>query len=102
MTQEELIVKVVNNEHELVTMKERLNKIEHQGELIQELLLSVQKLSISIEQMVKEQAMQGKRLEKLEKEPIERANETKKIIKTAVITVVVGAILGFVLGKVGF
>ena len=44
--------------------------------------------------MVEEQKKQGKRLDQLEKEPLENAKYIKRTIITSIITSVVGAVIG--------
>lgn len=58
---------------------------------------SVEKLALSMESMVKEQEKQGKRLEALES----RDGEMWRKAVGYVVTVVVGAFLGYVLTKMG-
>lgn len=58
---------------------------------------SVKKLALSMESMVKEQEKQGKRLEALES----RDGEMWRKVVGYVVTVVVGAFLGYVLTKIG-
>lgn len=58
---------------------------------------SVEKLALSMESMVKEQEKQGKRLEALES----RDGEMWRKVVGYVVTVVVGAFLGYVLTKMG-
>ena len=58
---------------------------------------SVEKLALSMESMVKEQEKQGKRLEALES----RDGEMWRKVVGYVVTVVVGAFLGYVLTKIG-
>ena len=57
---------------------------------------SVEKLALSMESMVKEQEKQGKRLEALES----RDGEMWRKVVGYVVTVVVGAFLGYVLTKI--
>ena len=58
---------------------------------------SVEKLALSMESMVKDQEKQGKRLEALES----RDGEMWRKVVGYVVTVVVGAFLGYVLTKMG-
>lgn len=64
----------------------RLDKLEESIELIQNMALSIQKLSVNMENMYKELAKQGERLETLEKQPADAFNHIKSVILTAVIT----------------
>lgn len=58
--------------------------------MIQELAISVNRMAVSVENMLKELNRQGERLEVLEKEPI----ETGKVLKSAIITALVSGIVG--------
>lgn len=58
--------------------------------MIQELAISVNRMAVSVENMLKELNRQGERLEVLEKVPI----ETGKVLKSAIITALVSGIVG--------
>ena len=75
----------------------RIEILEGTTKQISELTTSVQKLAMSVENMVKEQGRQGDRLEALEN----RDGEKWRSISMYVLTVVVGAVLGFALQQVG-
>lgn len=92
MTDEEISVKLEGHEHEIGSLKHRMEKQEEQNKVIQNLVMSVQKLALTMEAMVKEQSMQGERLKKLEDEPAERWNSAKKTAFTTIISVVAGAL----------
>ena len=64
--------------------------MEKQGGMIQELAISVNRMAVSVENMLKELNRQGERLEVLEKVPI----ETGKVLKSAIITALVSGIVG--------
>ena len=92
MTDEEIAVKLEGHEHEIGSLKHRMEEQEEQNKVIQDLVMSVQKLALTMEAMVKEQSMQGERLKKLEDEPAERWNSAKKTAFTTIISVVAGAL----------
>ena len=92
MTDEEIAVKLEGHEHEIGSLKHRMEEPEEQNKAIQDLVMSVQKLALTMEAMVKEQSMQGERLKKLEDEPAERWNSAKKTAFTTIISVVAGAL----------
>lgn len=97
MTDEEIAVKLEGHEHEIGSLKHRMEEQEEQNKVIQDLVMSVQKLALTMEAMVKEQSMQGERLKKLEDEPAERWNSAKKTAFTTIISVVAGALAtGFI------
>lgn len=82
-----------NNE----VMFQRLNKQSSLLEDIQELSRSVAILANNMEQMLKEQQQQGNRIEALEKKPGKRWDA----IVDKILMLVVGALVGFVLIKLG-
>lgn len=92
MTDEEIAVKLEGHEHEIGSLKHRMEKQEEQNKVIQDLVISVQKLALTMEAMLKEQSLQGERLKKLEDEPAERWNSAKKTAFTTIISVVAGAL----------
>ena len=92
MTDEEIAVKLEGHEHEIGSLKHRMEEQEEQNKVIQDLVMSVQKLALTMEAMVKEQSMQGERLKKHEDEPAERRNSAKKTAFTTIISVVAGAL----------
>ena len=92
MTDEEIAVKLEGHEHEIGSLKHRMEEQEEQNKVIQDLVMSVQKLALTMEAMVKEQSMQGERLKKLEDEPAERWNSAKKTAFTTIISVVAGGL----------
>lgn len=70
----------------------RLELLEENVRQINSLTVSVEKMALNMENMLEVLEKQGKRLEALEKEPV----ETSKQIKSAIITAVVGTIIGAV------
>lgn len=92
MTDEEIAVKLEGHDHEIGSLKHRMEEQEEQNKVIQDLVMSVQKLALTMEAMLKEQSMQGERLKKLEDEPAERWNSAKKTAFTTIISVVAGAL----------
>lgn len=93
MTETEVAVKLEGHEHEIKSLKHRMDDQEAQSRTIQDLVISVQKLAINMEAMIKEQVAQGDRIEKLEQEP---ANNWKRV-KSKAIDTAVGLIAGAVI-----
>lgn len=73
----------------------RLELLEENVREIGALTTSVQKLAISVENMVKEQSRQGERLEALEGRDGERWRKMTGYIASAVVSAVVGFLLGY-------
>lgn len=72
----------------------RLDELEEQNKVLNELVVSVKLMAQSTDQMAKELASQGKRLEKLEQQPGERWKMMIKTISTTVISTLVGGVVG--------
>lgn len=68
----------------------RIQLLEDNVRQINALTVSIEKMAVSMENMLEEQKRQGERLEQLEKEPV----ETHRQIKLAVLTSIFGAVAG--------
>ena len=86
----EVAVRLEAHDHEIGSLKHRVKDLEVQGKAIQDLVLSVNKMAVNMENMLEEQKKQGKRLEVLERVPA----ETNRQVKQAIITALVGGIVG--------
>lgn len=71
----------------------RILKLEDTTEKINELAMSTEKLASTMEKMLEEQKEQGKRIVKLEGRDGEKWRSVAKIVATAVISGVIGAVL---------
>lgn len=71
----------------------RILKLEDTTEKINELAMSTEKLASTMEKMLEEQKEQGKRIVKLEGRDGEKWRSVAKIVATAVISAVIGAVL---------
>lgn len=69
----------------------RITVLEENMRQINALTVSIEKMAVNMENMLEEQKRQGERLEKLEAEPA----EANKQIKMAIITAIVGLVVGF-------
>ena len=90
MDETEVAVKVEVHDHDIESLKYRVNDLESQSKAIQELAISVNRMAVSMENMLQELNRQGERLEVLERMPA----ETGKLVKTANITSLTGSIVG--------
>lgn len=75
----------------------RIELLEENVQRIDSLVMSVEKLAVSLQSMVKEQEQQGKRLEVLEG----RDGEMWRKVTGYVITAVISIVIGFVFSKIG-
>lgn len=92
MDETEIAVKLEAHDHEIGSLEFRIQNLEAQKNTIQEMALSINTISVGIDNMVGELNQQEKRLKELEKIP----TETGKTIKTAVITALTGGVVGAV------
>lgn len=87
-------LKINDHDHEIKSLKHRMDCVEAKQNDIYNLTLSVHDLAKSVEGLAKSQAEQGHRLEALEKEPAENAKFYRRTIISCIITAVVGALVG--------
>lgn len=90
MDETEILIRLEAHEHEIGSLKERVKDLEAQNMVIQDLAISVNRMAVSLENMLKEINKQGKRLTVLENVPVENV----KILRSAVITALAGGIIG--------
>lgn len=93
MDETEVAVKIEVHEYEISFLKNRLKDLEAQARTIHELSIALNKMAVSMENILQELNRQGERLEVLEKVPV----ETGKQIKAAIITALVGGAVGAVM-----
>lgn len=71
----------------------RIALLEENGQHINAMTVSIEKMAINMENMIAEQKKQGERLKELEKIPV----ETNRQVKSAVITALTGGVIGAVI-----
>ena len=76
----------------------RLELLEESFEQQKELTVSIKKLALSMESMLKEQEKQGKRLETLEG----RDGEKWRNVTGYIITFIVGLVVSYIFSQIGF
>ena len=86
----------MTDEHKDITR--RLDALEKLFNKMNAIVVSVEKLAMSVENMQKEQIKQGEKLEEIEQIPTKNWNT----VKTALITGIITAIIGVVVGALGF
>lgn len=94
MNDQQIALKLNDHDHEIKSLKHRVEEVEQKQSEIGELTQSVNKLAINMGYMLDEQKEQGERLKKLETEPADNAKYYKRTIISCVITTVIGGILG--------
>lgn len=70
----------------------RLDILEKNMEVTQNIAMSVQRLAINMESMLKEQEKQGERLNKLEAAPADNWNSMQRMIFNTIVGAMAGAI----------
>ncbi len=68
----------------------RIALLEENGQHINAMTVSIEKMAVNMENMIAEQKKQGERLEELEKVPA----ETNRQVKAAIITALTGGVIG--------
>ena len=86
-----------NMENEHKRLSKRIDSLESATKQIGSLVVSVERLAVSMESMAKEQKEQNEKLEKLEG----RDGELWRKVTGYVITAVIGIVLGFVFRHTG-
>lgn len=84
----------------IAVIEEQISRIKKDVNDINSLVVSVSILADNMKSMVKEQEKQGKRLEALEKAPLQDYNYYKRLIIGCLLTGVIGTILGAVLALI--
>lgn len=85
-------------EEEDKRQKRRIDLVEKSIQQIGDIAMSVEKMAVSLQSMVKEQEQQGKRLEALES----RDGEMWRKAVGYAVTALLGAVIGFALKQIGF
>ena len=86
-----------NMENEHKRLSKRIDSLESTTKQIGSLVVSVERLAVSMESMAKEQKEQNEKLEKLEG----RDGELWRKVTGYVVTAVIGIVLGFVFRHIG-
>lgn len=97
MTNEEIAIKLTEHSQKIGSLGHRMKDCEEQQKAMNNLVSAVDKLAINMENMLKEQALQGKRISTLEQEPANEFKYYKRIIVSTVISGIIGAVIGAVL-----
>jgi F0F1-type ATP synthase assembly protein I len=93
----EITKELTNHDENIKSLKRRMDKVEEQSKAINNLTMSVKELAINMNTMNEKQEEQGKRLAELEAKPARRWEQ----IVSLIITTLVGALLGYLLSRLG-
>lgn len=91
MTETDVAVKLENHDQQIKSLKHRMEEQEEQSKAINDLVLSVQKLALNMEAMIKQQQNQNERLAKLEQEPAKQWSNMKRTIFNTIVGAGAGA-----------
>lgn len=84
-------------EEENERQSKRIELLENNMSRLENLNLSIEKLALNMESMLKEQVQQGKRLEVLES----RDGEMWRKVASYAITAIIGIVIGFLFKQIG-
>lgn len=101
MQETEVVGRLVENEQRSKSNSKRLDSIENKVENIYDLTLSVREIATEMKAMREDQNKMNERLKIIEEKPAKEYEETKKQIKSKVVSFFVGIILtaiAFILG----
>lgn len=88
----EFRVTLENHSTRLTTIEGQITELNSLAASIQELTLSVNKLAINMEHMLREQKDQGNRIKSLESEPSDNWNAAKKTMISTMVSTCAGAL----------
>jgi len=94
MTEQDVVIRLNDHDHEIGSLKHRMNSCEENQKSMYDLIRSVDKLANAMENMAREQKEQGERLERLENAPADDFKYYKRLIVGCVITGIICAVLG--------
>ena len=93
MQETEVVERLVENEQRSKSNSKRLDSIENKVENIYDLTLSVREIATEMKAMREDQNKMNERLKIIEEKPAKEYEETKKQIKSKVVSFFVGIIL---------
>ena len=97
MEEKETLVFLAEQRKDIRSLEKRMDKQEAQNEVIQDLVISVKEMAVNMTQMLEELKSQGVRLDRLEQKPAESWDTLKMAIVTALVSGIVGAVIGFLM-----
>ena len=100
MTEEQIAERFAHDNEQLKEHERRIAELETEQKEISSLTQSVQKLAITMENMVAEQKKQGERLDTLEREPAENAKYYRRTAISCIVTAIISAIVGALIGLI--
>lgn len=100
MNQEDIIIHLTANEHEIGSLRHRVNKMETQVDAINKLTVSVNTLAGSVRDLLEVQKSQNERLRSLELRPAKEARTWRNEIIRAIVSALAGTLIGALIAVV--
>jgi dynactin complex subunit len=98
MTNEEIAIKLTEQDQKIKSAQHRIDKLEVQQENANQLVRSVDRLAQSMKTMAEEQQRQGEKIDKLEKSKADSIIYWLRIAGGAIVTGLIGYAIGIFLG----
>ena len=96
MNQEDIIIQVTANQHDIASLCDRVGKIEWQVDAIHRLTVSVNTLAAGVRDLMEAQKSQNDRLCRLELRPAKEARDIRREIVRAAVSGLTGLLIGAV------
>lgn len=93
MTEEEIAVRLEGHEHEIGSLKHRMEEQEEQTKTLNDLVISVRELALNMRNMIEEQKRAAERLTKLENEPVEKIKSIRMTAIASIISTIAGMVV---------
>lgn len=94
MNQEDIIIHLTANEHDIASLRDRVGKIEWQVDAINRLTVSVNTLAAGVRDLTEGQKSQNDRLSRLELRPAKEARDIRREFVRALISGLTGLFIG--------
>lgn len=100
MADKDIETKIVQHDEQIKTLFNNYNRLEKVVDKIDNLTVSIEKMTIVQQEMLKEQKKVRDDVDKIKEQPVKDAHEIKMKIISCIATGVVGAVLGALLALI--
>lgn len=94
---EEIEKMVARHDEQIKVANHRIEDLEKQGESLNSIALSVERLTVTLQNMVETMKNHTTRLEKIERVPADNWKDMRKTIISTVISTLVGGVVGAII-----
>lgn len=94
MAEQNLVVEIHDLQKDVNSLEGRVSKCEDSLSLLQEMNMNINKLAIHMDSVITELKMQSTRISTLEQEPVKAVKEIRKAFISAIVSGLVGLIIG--------